>query len=135
MAKIVFIPPYGEDLQLSNVDGCIEVSSDINVLLNLSKKVSDVHEAETILSRVRELPIAGDESVDLSSSSGAPSRFYDSLSDRLAVAKAELQRFDAERNKYLDSQKKLDAFNRLQALKKKLGLDFDSKPDKPDKPD
>lgn len=129
MAKIVFIPPYGEDLQLSNVDGCIEVSSDINILLNLSKKVSDVHEAETILSRVRELPIAGDESVDLSSSSGAPNRFFDSLSDRLAVAKAELQRLDSERDKYLESQKKQEAFERVQALKKKLGLDVDSKSD------
>ena len=71
MAKVVFVPPYGEDLQLSVVDGCIEVSSDINVLLNLAKKVSDVHEAENILARVRELPKVGDESVDLSSNSGA----------------------------------------------------------------
>lgn len=129
MAKVVFVPPYGEDLQLSVVDGCIEVSSDINVLLNLSKKVSDVHEAENILARVRELPLAGDESVDLSSSSGAPTRFFDSLSDRLAVAKAELKRFDSERDKYLESQKKQEAFERVQALKKKLGLDIDSNSD------
>lgn len=123
MAKVVFVPPYGEDLQLSNVDGCIEVSSDINVLLNLNKKVQDAHEAENILARVRELPKVGDESVDLSSSSGAPNRFFDSLSDRLAVAKAELKRFDAERDKYLDSQKKQEAYDRLQSLRKKLGLD------------
>ena len=67
MAKVVFVPPYGEDLQLSIIDGCIEVSSDINVLLNLSKKVEDVHQAENILARVHELPQAGEESVDLSS--------------------------------------------------------------------
>lgn len=132
MAKVVFIPPYGEDLQLTNVDGCIEVSSDINVLLNLSKKVSDVHEAESVLARVRELPKVGDESVDLSSHSGAPNRFYDSLSDRLAVAKAELKRFDTERDNYMESQKKHEAFERVQALKKKLGLDVDYKPDKND---
>lgn len=127
MARIVFVPPYGEDFQLSIVDGCIEVSSDINVLLNLNKKVQDIHEAENILARVRELPNVGDESVDLSSGSGAPTRFFDSLSDRLAVAKAELQRLDAERDKYLDSQKKQEAFERIQSLKKKLGLDIDSK--------
>ena len=123
MAMVVFVPPYGEDLQLSIVDGCIEVSSDINVLLNLNKKVQDVHEAENILARVRELPKVGDESVDLSSDSGAPNRFFDSLSDRLAVAKAELKRFDDERDKLVDSQKKKEAFDRIQALKKKLGLD------------
>ena len=83
MAKVVFVPPYGEDLQLSIIDGCIEVSSDINVLLNLSKKVEDVHQAENILARVHELPQAGEESVDLSSDSGAPNRFFDSLSDRV----------------------------------------------------
>lgn len=95
MAKIVFIPPYGEELQLSCVDGCYEVSSDINVLLNLNKKVQDVHQAENILARVRVLPQT-DGSVDLSSESGAPSRFFDSLSDRLAVAKSELKRLDVE---------------------------------------
>lgn len=129
MAQVIFVPPYGEDLQLSVVDGCIEVSSDINVLLNLAKKVSDLHEVENILARVRELPTSED-SVDLSSDSGAPNRFFDSLSDRLAVAKAELQRFDDERAKYLDSQKKQEAFDRLKALRKKLGLDDDSNPDK-----
>lgn len=129
MAKVVFVPPYGEDLQLSIVDGCIEVSSDINVLLNLSKKVSDVHEVESILSRVRELPVVGDDPVDLSSSSGAPTRFFDSLSDRLAVAKAELKRLDSERDKFIESQKKHEAFERVQALKKKLGLDIDSNSD------
>lgn len=132
MARVVFVPPYGEDLQLSNVDGCLEVSSDINVLLNLSKKVADVHEAESVLARVRELPKVDDDSVDLSSSSGAPNRFFDSLSDRLAVAKAELKRFDSERDKYMESQKKSEAFERIQALKKKLGLDLDSKPDNND---
>lgn len=131
MAQVIFVPPYGEDLQLSVVDGCIEVSSDINVLLNLAKKVSDVHEAENILARVRELPTSED-SVDLSSDSGAPNRFFDSLSDRLAVAKAELQRFDDERDKYLDSQKKQEALDRLKALRKKLGLDDDSNSDKSD---
>lgn len=123
MSQVVFVPPYGEDLQITNVDGCIEVSSDINVLLNLNKKVQDLHEAENILARVRELPKVGDDSVDLSSSSGAPNRFFDSLSDRLAVAKAELKRFDDERDKIEESQKKQDAFVRIQALKKKLGLD------------
>lgn len=132
MAKIVFVPPYGEDLQLSKVDDCLEVSSDINVLLNLSKKVADVHEAESILARVRELPKVDDDSVDLSSSSGAPNRFFDSLSDRLAVARAELKRFDSERDNYIESQKKSEAFERIQALKKKLGLDLDSKPDNND---
>lgn len=131
MAQVFFVPPYGEDLQLSVVDGCIEVSSDINVLLNLSKKVSDLHEAENILARVRELPTS-ESSVDLSSDSGAPNRFFDSLSDRLAVAKAELRRFDEERDKYLDSQKKQEAFDRLKTLRKKLGLDDDSNPDKSD---
>lgn len=123
MAKVVFVPPYGEELQLSNVDDCLEVSSDINVLLNLERKVGDVHQAENILARIRELPFVGDESVDLSSSSGAPNRFYDSLSDRLAVAKAELKRLDSERDKFLDSQKKHEAFERLKTLRKKLGLD------------
>lgn len=132
MAQVVFVPPYGEDLQLSKVDDCLEVSSDINVLLNLSKKVADVHEAESVLARVRELPKVDDDSVDLSSSSGAPNRFFDSLSDRLAVAKAELKRFDSERDNYLESQKKTEAFERIQALKKKLGLDLDSKPDNND---
>lgn len=123
MAKVVFVPPYGEELQLSIVDDCIEVSSDINVLLNLSKKVADVHQAENILARVRELPKVGEESVDLSSDSGAPNRFFDSLSDRLSVAKAELKRLDSERDKYEESQKKQKAFERLQALKKKLGIE------------
>lgn len=131
MAQVIFVPPYGEDLQLSVVDGCIEVSSDTNVLLNLAKKVSDVHEAENILARVRELPTSED-SVDLSSDSGAPNRFFDSLSDRLAVAKAELQRFDDERVKYLDSQKKQAALDRLKALRIKLGLDDDSNSEKSD---
>ena len=123
MGKIVFIPPYGEDLQLSVVDGCIEVSSDINVLLNLNRKVQDVHQAESILARVRELPKLGDESVDLSSDSGAPSRFFDSLSDRLESAKAQLRKLDSEEKNYKDSQEKKVTFERLQALKKKLGLD------------
>lgn len=123
MSQVVFVPPYGEDLQISNVDGCIEVSSDINVLLNLNRKVQDVHEAENIIARLVELPKVGDDPVDLSSSSGAPNRFFDSLSDRLAVAKAELKRFDDERDKIVESQQKQDAFDRIQALKKKLGLD------------
>lgn len=122
MAKIVFVPPYGEDLQLSCVDGCYEVSSDINVLLNLNKKVQDVHQVENVLARVRELPKI-DDSVDMSSDSGAPSRFFDSLSDRLAVAKSELKRLDAEQKKYKDNVQKQEAFERVQALKKKLGLD------------
>lgn len=122
MGKVVFIPPYGEDLQLSIVDGCIEVSSDINVLLNLNKKVQDVHQAESILARVRELPRQGDDSVDLSSEAGAPSRFFDALSDRLESAKAELQKLDSDEKKFKDSQEKKAAFERLQALKKKLGL-------------
>lgn len=123
MPKVVFIPPYGEDLQLSIVDGCIEVSSDINVLLNLNKKVQDVHQAESVLARVRALPQTGDESVDLSSASGAPSRFFDALSDRLESAKAELKKLDADEAKYKESQDKKAAFERVQALKKKLGLD------------
>ena len=123
MPKVVFIPPYGEDLQLSIVDGCIEVSSDINVLLNLNKKVQDAHEAESVLARVRALPLKGDESVDLSSASGAPSRFFDALSDRLESAKAELKKLDADEKKYKESQDKKAAFERVQALKKKLGLD------------
>lgn len=125
MARVIFVPPYGEDLQLSKVDDCLEVSSDINVLLNLSKKVSDAHEAENILATLRELPTS-DDSVDLSSDSGAPNRFFDSLSDRLAIAKAELKRFDEERDKYLDSQKKQEAFERLKSLRAKLGLDDDN---------
>ena len=80
MAKVVFVPPFGEDLQLSCVDGCYQVSSDINVLLNLNKKAADVHQAENILARIRELPQLGDDSVDLSSESGAPSRYFDPLS-------------------------------------------------------
>lgn len=129
MAKVVFVPPYGEELQLNIVDDCIEVSSDINVLLNLSKKVHDVHQAENVLARVHELPRIGDESVDLSSDSGAPNRYFDSLSDRLAVAKAELKRLDSERDKFEESQRKHEAFERIQALKKKLGLDEIDKTD------
>lgn len=123
MGKVVFVPPYGEDLQVSVVDGCIEVSSDINVLINLNKKVQDVHQAECILARVRELPKVGDESVDLSSDSGAPSRFFDSLSDRLEIAKSELKKLDSEEKKFKESQDKKAAFDRVQALKKKLGLE------------
>lgn len=122
MAKIVFVPPFGEDLQLSCVDGCYEVSSDINVLLNLTKKAQDVHTAENVLARVRELP-SNDDSVDLSSESGAPSRFFDSLSDRLAVAKSELKRLETEQNKFKDSAQKREAFERVQALKRKLGIE------------
>ena len=121
--KTIFIPPYGEDLQITVVDGIVQVSSDINVLLNLNKKVQDVHQLENILARVRELPKTGDDSVDLSSDSGAPSRFFDSLSDRLASAKAELRKLDADEEKFKDTQEKKAAFERVQALKKKLGLD------------
>lgn len=123
MAKVVFVPPFGEELQLSCVDGCYQVSSDINVLLNLNKKAADVHQAENILARVRELPQIGDDSVDLSSESGAPTRFFDSLSDRLAIAKDELKRLDIEQKKFKDSEQKREAFERVQALKKKLGID------------
>lgn len=121
--RTIFIPPYGEDLQLTVVDGIVQVSSDINVLLNLNKKVQDVHQAESVLARVRELPKVSDQSVDLSSDSGAPSRFFDSLSDRLESAKAELRKLDTEEKSFKDSQQKKAAFERVQALKKKLGLD------------
>lgn len=121
--KTIFIPPYGEDLQITVVDGIVQVSSDINVLINLNKKVSDVHEAECVLARVRELPKTSDESVDLSSASGAPSRFFDSLSDRLESAKAELRKLDSDEKKFKESADKKAAFERVQALKKKLGLD------------
>ena len=59
--KTIFVPPYGEDLQITIVDGIVQVSSDINVLINLNKKVSDVHQAESILARVRELPKVSDD--------------------------------------------------------------------------
>lgn len=121
--KTIFVPPYGEELQITVVDGIVQVSSDINVLLNLNKKVQDVHQAENILARLRELPKVGDESVDLSSDSGAPSRFFDSLSDRLESAKAELRKLDADEKKFKDTAEKKAAFERVQALKKKLGLD------------
>jgi hypothetical protein len=121
--KTIFIPPYGEDLQLTVVDGVVQVSSDINVLLNLNKKVQDVHQAENILARVRELPKVGDEPVDLSSDSGAPSRFFDSLSDRLEAAKSELRKLDADEKKFKETADKKAAFERVVALKKKLGLD------------
>lgn len=120
--KTVFIPPYGEDLQITVVDGIVQVSSDINVLLNLNKKVSDVHQAECVLARVRELPLADEESVDLSSDSGSPSRFFDSLSDRLESAKAELRKLDDDEKKFKETADKKAAFERVQALKKKLGL-------------
>ena len=123
MAKIIFVPPYGEDLQLSCVDGCYEVSSDINVLLNLNKKAQDVHQVENILARVRELPQIDNDSVDLSSESGAPTRYFDSLSDRLSIAKDELKRLDVEEKKFKDNALKREAFERIQALKKKLGID------------
>ena len=121
--KTIFIPPYGEELQITVVDGIVQVSSDINVLLNLNKKVQDVHQAENIIARVRELPKVGDAPVDLSSDSGAPSRFFDSLSDRLEAAKAELRKLDVEEKKFKESADKKAAFERVQALKKKLGLD------------
>lgn len=117
------MPPYGEDLQLTVVDGIVRVSSDINVLINLNKKVQDVHQVESVLARVRELPKVSDQSVDLSSDSGAPSRFFDSLSDRLESAKAELRKLDIDEKKFKDSLEKKAAFERVQALKKKLGLD------------
>lgn len=119
----IFIPPYGEELQITVVDGIVQVSSDINVLLNLNKKVQDVHQAENILARVRELPKSSDDSVDLSSDSGAPSRFFDSLSDRLESAKAELRKLDADEKKFKETAEKKAAFERVLALKKKLGLD------------
>lgn len=121
--KAIFIPPYGEDLQITVVDGIVQVSSDVNVLINLNKKVNDVHQAENILARVRELPKIGDEPVDLSSDSGAPSRFFDSLSDRLEAAKSELRKLDADEKKFKETADKKAAFERVQALKKKLGLD------------
>ena len=121
--KTIFIPPYGEDLQITVVDGIVQVSSDINVLLNLNKKVQDVHQAENIIARVRELPKVSDAPVDLSSDSGAPSRFFDSLSDRLEAAKSELRKLDADEKKFKETADKKAAFERLQALKKKLGLD------------
>ena len=121
--KSIFIPPYGEELQITVVDGIVQVSSDINVLLNLNKKVQDVHQAENILARLRELPKVGDAPVDLSSDSGAPSRFFDSLSDRLEAAKSELRKLDADEKKFKESADKKAAFERVQALKKKLGLD------------
>lgn len=120
--KTIFIPPYGEELQITVVDGIVQVSSDINVLLNLNKKVQDVHQAENIIARVRELPRVGDAPVDLSSDSGAPSRFFDSLSDRLEAAKSELRKLDADEKKFKDTADKKAAFERVQALKKKLGL-------------
>lgn len=119
----IFIPPYGEDLQITIVDGIVQVSSDINVLINLNKKVTDVHQAENVLARVRSLPQVSDDSVDLSSDSGAPSRFFDSLSDRLESAKAELRKLDDDEKKFKESADKKAAFDRVQALKKKLGLD------------
>lgn len=121
--KTIFIPPYGEDLQITVVDGIVQVSSDVNVLINLNKKVQDVHQAESVLARVRELPKVSDESVDLSSDSGAPSRFFDSLSDRLESAKAELCKLDADEKKFKESADKKAALEHVQALKKKLGLD------------
>lgn len=120
--KTIFLPPYGEDLQITVVNGIVQVSSDINVLINLNQRVSDVHQVENILARVRELPKASDQSVDLSSDSGAPSRFFDSLSDRLESAKAELRKLDADEKKFKDTADKKAAFERVQALKKKLGL-------------
>lgn len=121
--KTIFIPPYGEELQITVVDGIVRVSSDINVLLNLNKKVQDVHQAENIIARLRELPQVGDSPVDLSSDSSAPSRFFDSLSDRLEAAKSELRKLDADEKKFKESADKKAAFERVQALKKKLGLD------------
>ena len=121
--KTIFIPPYGEELQITVVDGIVQVSSDINVLLNLNKKVQDVHQAENIIARVRELPKVADAPVDLSSDSGAPSRFFDSLSDRLEAAKSELRKLDADEKKFKETAVKKAAFERVQALKKKLGLD------------
>ncbi len=120
--KTIFIPPYGEELQITVVDGIVQVSSDINVLLNLNKKVQDVHQAENIIARLHELPKAGDSPVDLSSDSGAPSRFFDSLSDRLEAAKSELRKLDADEKKFKETADKKAAFERVQALKKKLGL-------------
>lgn len=121
--KTIFIPPYGEELQITVVDGIVQVSSDINVLLNLNKKVQDVHQAENIIARLRELPKVGDAPIDLSSDSGAPNRFFDSLSDRLEAAKSELRKLDAEEKKFKETADKKAAFERVQALKKKLGLD------------
>lgn len=120
--KTIFIPPYGEELQITVVEGIVQVSSDINVLLNLNKKVQDVHQAENIIARVRELPKVSDSPVDLSSDSGAPSRFFDSLSDRLEAAKSELRKLDADEKKFKETADKKAAFERVQALKKKLGL-------------
>lgn len=121
--KTIFVPPYGEELQITVVDGVVQVSSDINVLLNLNKKVQDVHQAENIFARIRELPKVGDAPVDLSSDSGAPSRFFDSLSDRLEAAKSELRKLDEDEKKFKESADKKAAFERVQALKKKLGID------------
>ena len=115
MGIIVFTPPYGEDLQVTKVEingtSLTTISSSVNVLLNLEKKALASSQVERIVGALREIPSSAEE-VDMSS---RPSRFTDSLSDKLALAKAELNRLnDAEldvkrREKLAEQKKKLDS--------------------------
>ena len=122
MGKIVFTPPYGEDLQVTmvEIDGTslTTISSSVNVLLNLEKKALASSQVERIVGALREIPSSVEE-VDMSD---RPSRFTDSLSDKLALAKAELKRLDdaeldVKRREKLSVQKK-----KLDSLREKYGF-------------
>ena len=122
MGKIVFVPPYGEELQVTKVEnnGCTlyTVSSSVNVLLNLEKKAVAASQVERIVGALREIPTSEDE-VDMSN---ALSRFTDSLSDKLALAKAELKRLDEAELDVKKQEKLAEQKKKLDALRVKYGF-------------
>lgn len=120
MNTIGFVAPYGEELQLQkSTDGTIFVGSATQVLLKLNQKASDVAQAERIVANLRQLPVS-DSSVDLTT---GVNRFRDTLSDKLALAKQELNQLDVAKKDLAEQEKKEAAVKRIDALKKKLGIE------------
>lgn len=119
MNKIGFVAPYGEELQMQEVDGTIFVASEVHVLTKLNEKAHDAAQVERIVANLRELPVS-DNSVDLTT---GVNRFNDSLSDKLNLAKAELKSLDKAEVDAKEKAKQQASLKRVEALKKKLGIE------------